>query len=641
MGKIIGIDLGTTNSCVAVMEGSDAKVITNSEGGRTTPSIVAFGKDGERMVGQAAKRQAVTNPTNTIFSIKRFMGRTHNEVSEEIQQVPYKVVKGKGGIARVKIEDNEYSPPEISAMILQKMKQTAEDYLGEKVTEAVITVPAYFNDAQRQATKDAGKIAGLDVKRIINEPTAASLAYGLDQSKDNKKDQKIAVFDLGGGTFDVSILQLDPEIGTFEVLATNGDTHLGGDDFDQKVILWLVDEFKKQEGIDLSADPMALQRLKETAEKSKIELSTSPKTTLNLPFITADSAGPKHLNIDLSRAKFEELIDEDMERLKSPCLNALKDAKLKASDIDEIVLVGGSSRIPKVQEIVKELFGKEPNKSVNVDEVVATGAAIQGGILSGDVTDVLLMDVTPLSLGIETLGGVFTKLIEKNTTIPTKKSEVFSTAAENQTSVEIHVLQGERDMAVNNRTIGRFHLEGIPPAARGIPQIEVEFDIDANGILHVAAKDKASGKEQSIRIEASSGLSDAEIENMVNDAKEHEADDKEKREDIDLRNSADQLIYQTEKNIKEMEAKLDDDSKAKLEAGQGRLKKALEGTDIEEIRSASDDLNSLWSDISAKLYDQYKEEEATSGKDATEKADVSQNDEEVEEADFEEVDPKN
>lgn len=641
MGKIIGIDLGTTNSCVAVMEGSDAKVITNSEGGRTTPSIVAFGKDGERMVGQAAKRQAVTNPSNTIFSIKRFMGRTYNEVSEEIKQVPYKVVKGKGGIARVKIEDNEYSPPEISAMILQKMKQTAEDYLGEKVTEAVITVPAYFNDAQRQATKDAGKIAGLDVKRIINEPTAASLAYGLDQSKDNKKDQKIAVFDLGGGTFDVSILQLDPEIGTFEVLATNGDTHLGGDDFDQKVILWLVDEFKKQEGIDLSADPMALQRLKETAEKSKIELSTSPKTTLNLPFITADSAGPKHLNIDLSRAKFEELIDEDMERLKSPCLNALKDAKLKASDIDEIVLVGGSSRIPKVQEIVKELFGKEPNKSVNVDEVVATGAAIQGGILSGDVTDVLLMDVTPLSLGIETLGGVFTKLIDKNTTIPTKKSEVFSTAAENQTSVEIHVLQGERDMAVNNRTIGRFHLEGIPPAARGIPQIDVEFDIDANGILHVAAKDKASGKEQSIRIEASSGLSDAEIENMVNDAKEHEADDKEKREDIDLRNSADQLIYQTEKNIKEMEAKLDDDSKAKLEAGQGRLKKALEGTDIEEIRSASDDLNSLWSDISAKLYDQYKEEEATSGKDATEKADVSQNDEEVEEADFEEVDPKN
>ena len=641
MGKIIGIDLGTTNSCVAVMEGSDVKVITNSEGGRTTPSIVAFGKDGERMVGQAAKRQAVTNPTNTIFSIKRFMGRTHSEVSEEIKQVPYKVVKGKGGIARVKIEDNEYSPPEISAMILQKMKQTAEDYLGEKVTEAVITVPAYFNDAQRQATKDAGKIAGLDVKRIINEPTAASLAYGLDKSKDNKKDQKIAVFDLGGGTFDVSILQLDPEIGTFEVLATNGDTHLGGDDFDQKVILWLVDEFKKQEGIDLSADPMALQRLKETAEKSKIELSTSPKTTLNLPFITADSAGPKHLNIDLSRAKFEELIDEDMERLKSPCLNALKDAKLKASDIDEIVLVGGSSRIPKVQEIVKELFGKEPNKSVNVDEVVATGAAIQGGILSGDVTDVLLMDVTPLSLGIETLGGVFTKLIDKNTTIPTKKSEVFSTAAENQTSVEIHVLQGERDMAVNNRTIGRFHLEGIPPAARGIPQIDVEFDIDANGILHVAAKDKASGKEQSIRIEASSGLSDAEIENMVNDAKEHEADDKEKREDIDLRNSADQLIYQTEKNIKEMEAKLDDDSKAKLEAGQGRLKKALEGTDIEEIRSASDDLNSLWSDISAKLYDQYKEEEATSGKDATEKAGVSQNDEEVEEADFEEVDPKN
>lgn len=641
MGKIIGIDLGTTNSCVAVMEGNDAKVITNSEGGRTTPSIVAFGKDGERMVGQAAKRQAVTNPTNTIFSIKRFMGRSYSEVSQEIKQVPYKVVKGKGGIARVKIEDKEYSPPEISAMILQKMKQTAEDYLGEKVTEAVITVPAYFNDAQRQATKDAGKIAGLDVKRIINEPTAASLAYGLDKSKDDKKDQKIAVFDLGGGTFDVSILQLDPEIGTFEVLATNGDTHLGGDDFDQKVILWLVDEFKKQEGIDLSADPMALQRLKETAEKSKIELSTSPKTTLNLPFITADSAGPKHLNIDLSRAKFEELIDEDMERLKAPCISALKDAKLKASDIDEIVLVGGSTRIPKVQEIVKELFGKEANKSVNVDEVVATGAAIQGGILSGDVTDVLLMDVTPLSLGIETLGGVYTRLIERNTTIPTKKSEVFSTAAENQTSVEIHVLQGERDMAVNNRTIGRFHLEGIPPAARGIPQIDVEFDIDANGILHVAAKDKASGKEQSIRIEASSGLSDAEIENMVNDAKEHETDDKEKREEIDLRNSADQLIYQTGKNIKEMESKLDDDSKAKLEAGQGRLKKALEGTELEEIRSASDDLNSLWSDISAKLYDQYKAEDATSSEGDAQKADKVQSEEEVEEADFEEVDPKN
>ena len=641
MGKIIGIDLGTTNTWVAVMEGNDTKVITNSEGGRTTPSIVAFGKDGERMVGQAAKRQAVTNPTNTIFSIKRFMGRSYSEVSQEIKQVPYKVVKGKGGIARVKIEDKEYSPPEISAMILQKMKQTAEDYLGEKVTEAVITVPAYFNDAQRQATKDAGKIAGLDVKRIINEPTAASLAYGLEKAKDDKKDQKIAVFDLGGGTFDVSILQLDPEIGTFEVLATNGDTHLGGDDFDQKVILWLVDEFKKQEGIDLSADPMALQRLKETAEKSKIELSTSPKTTLNLPFITADSAGPKHLNIDLSRAKFEELIDEDMERLKAPCISALKDAKLKASDIDEIVLVGGSTRIPKVQEIVKELFGKEANKSVNVDEVVATGAAIQGGILSGDVTDVLLMDVTPLSLGIETLGGVYTRLIERNTTIPTKKSEVFSTAAENQTSVEIHVLQGERDMAVNNRTIGRFHLEGIPPAARGIPQIDVEFDIDANGILHVAAKDKASGKEQSIRIEASSGLSDAEIENMVNDAKEHETDDKEKREEIDLRNSADQLIYQTGKNIKEMESKLDDDSKAKLEAGQGRLKKALEGTELEEIRSASDDLNSLWSDISAKLYDQYKAEDATSSEGDAQKADKVQSEEEVEEADFEEVDPKN
>ncbi|MCH7494477.1 MAG: molecular chaperone DnaK [Candidatus Marinimicrobia bacterium] len=642
MGKIIGIDLGTTNSCVAVMEGSEAKVITNSEGSRTTPSVLAFTKDGERLVGQAAKRQAITNPEHTIFSIKRFMGRKYSEVKEEIKQVPYKVIKGKEGLARVKIDDKEYSPPELSAMVLQKMKQTAEDYLGEKVTEAVITVPAYFNDAQRQSTKDAGKIAGLDVKRIINEPTAASLAYGLDKKEGDRKDEKIAVFDLGGGTFDISILQLDPEIGTFEVLSTNGDTHLGGDDFDQKVILWLVDEFKKQEGIDLSADPMALQRLKEAAEKAKIELSSSSKTTINLPFITADSAGPKHLNIDLTQAKFEELIDDNLENLKAPCVNALKDAKLKTSDIDEVVLVGGSTRIPKVQEVVKELFGKEPNRGVNADEVVAVGAAIQGGILTGDVTDVLLMDVTPLSLGIETLGGVFTKLIEKNTTIPTQKSEIFSTASENQTSVEIHVLQGERDMAVNNRTIGRFHLEGIPPAQRGVPQIEVEFDIDANGILHVSAKDKATDKEQSIRIEASSGLSEEEIEKMVDDAKSHESDDKKKREEIDLRNSADQLVYQTEKNLKEMDAKLSEDSKAKLGAARDRLQKALEGTDQEEIKSASDDMNTLWSEISSELYDQYKEQETAPDVEEEKKGESkAKAEEEVEEADFEEVDPKN
>ena len=523
MGKVIGIDLGTTNSCVAVMEGGEPVVIPNSEGNRTTPSVVAFSKTDERLVGQVAKRQAITNPSNTIYSIKRFMGRRYDEVSEEISEVPYKVIRGKNNVARVNIGDNEYSPQEISAMILQKMKQTAEDYLGQKVTEAVITVPAYFNDSQRQATKEAGEIAGLTVKRIINEPTAASLAYGLDK----KHNEKIAVFDLGGGTFDISILEIGD--GVFEVKSTNGDTHLGGDDFDQKIIDWIVDEFVKQEGVDLSKDPMALQRLKEAAEKAKCELSSVAQTDINLPFITATNTGPKHLNMTLTRAKFEQLCEDLFNRTIEPCRTALKDAKLSASDINEVVLVGGSTRTPRVQEIVKEIFGKDPHKGVNPDEVVAVGAAIQGGVLAGDVKDVLLLDVTPLSLGIETLGGVFTRLIEKNTTIPTRKSEIFSTAADSQTSVEIHILQGERDMAVDNRTLGRFHLDGIPPAPRGIPQIEVTFDIDANGILNVSAKDKATNKEQKIRIEASTGLSKDEVEKMVNDAKVHAAEDKKKR----------------------------------------------------------------------------------------------------------------
>ena len=634
MGKIIGIDLGTTNSCVAVLEGGEPVVIPNAEGSRTTPSMVAFSKGGERLVGAAAKRQAVTNPENTIFSIKRFMGRMFDEVQTEISEVPYKVVRGKNNVARVKIEDKEYSPPEISAMVLQKMKQTAEDYLGQKITEAVVTVPAYFNDSQRQATKEAGVIAGLDVKRIINEPTAASLAYGLDK----KKNEKIAVYDLGGGTFDISILELGE--GVFEVKSTNGDTHLGGDDFDQRIIDWLVTEFKKAEGVDLSKDPMALQRLKEAAEKAKMELSTTTQTEINLPFITATDAGPKHLNMTLTRAKFEQLCDDLFARTIEPCQTALKDAGMSAGDINEVVLVGGMTRVPKVQEMVKEIFGKDPHKGVNPDEVVAIGAAIQGGVLGGDVKDILLLDVTPLSLGIETLGGVFTRLIEKNTTIPTRKSEIFSTAADSQTTVEIHVLQGEREMALNNKTIGRFHLDGIPPAPRGIPQIEVTFDIDANGILNVSAKDKATGKEQSIRIEASSGLTKEEIEKMVNDAKAHAADDKKHREEVDLKNQADQLVYQTEKNLKEYGDKLDGETKGKIEAAVGRVKEAVKGANVDELRSSVDALNQVWQAAASQMYAQTQQEAGgpEAGPQPGDAEAGKAKDKKVEDADFEVVD---